>query len=471
MSLVTDEWLIDKSNDRYRTTLWVFNHSAGVVRLSTLGYAPLTPGPFAELPEDSNSTTEFGLDLNVGFGSVTAIDELDEGWKDYQWKGHTAQKYFGDIRWEFADFEQVGEMIVDGCSFQGDKTYVFSFTDYGYKLEEPVHSEVDANGDTQLIWWGSVFNVKPQIVDDFYLEYRYSTPTTGVTRTITALRDMAQSLVLDVTNTNPARAVDVDLDHNGASAPGIITFRAGHNPAGEIRFDATCSENTAAEIIQDIATLNGLGTVTTTNFGTSQNRGQQLVIDNTTSMNSAFKSLMDGIGGNHILDGTGNIELIVPDETASPKRLTEDEIIGNVTQSGNLPAYNTVVVNYAENAHPLAQADLYATISDTDRILYTTQYKSLSATTGADTGELNSTLTIDSKIVSQLDAQDLLDDLTAAYDTEQDMFSFEVNDFANVLKLACGVTIEHEDLTDSAIIENIVINDDNDYSEVEVRIV
>ena len=122
-------WLRNPANRKYQTTLVVLYHSTGAVKLSTRGYISENHVPFhAWIVKGSSPTVEYRLGAPVGYGSFKAFNPQNNSWQNLQFRGNEAELYFGDIRWSFTDFQQIGACIIDDVTHEGNSVYSFSLS-------------------------------------------------------------------------------------------------------------------------------------------------------------------------------------------------------------------------------------------------------------------------------------------------------------------------------------------------------
>lgn len=449
------------ANAQYLTTLLVCEHSTGVVRFSDKGFSPFdTNTPFHSfLLKDQLPIIEYALDANVALGDFTVINNVDPDlYGNLEFAGHTCELYLGDKRWVHSsdDFRQVGKAIIGSVDDQGNGKYTFNLTDYGYKLDEPVQSNKDTDGQSKLLIYGSVFNVKPQVVDPLTLTFRFHDgDATGYALTV---KDRG----LDVT-------ANVVINH----AAGTFYFTSGNNPTGvdNVRIDVVGTETTAEAIIQAIATRNGLGAVTTVGFDTLQDTAVHGVpIRSDESMNAVFESIMLSIGGYHTLDNFGAIKLIYADLTGTEKyKITGDESTKPI-KSSTIPALSKAVIKYNRNQDPQSSDQLASSLTEPQKQVFIDEYSVIEKTVTSSTGFLDEIKEYETTLVNQADAQALADNRAIWRGVARKIYSLKINMISDRCEIGDILQISQSSFNEKALLVGISKKSGQQYNECEVMI-
>jgi len=424
------QWLIDPSNDNYRVTLFEIHHASGVVRLATHEYNKTKPfGAF--IIDTPNFATR--IDAPVSVGSLKAVDVLRENWTN---------KYFGDVRWNLSQFKKTATLINESVNFENDYIYTFNFSDAGRLLNVPVQSEThDDSGERKLMPMGDCKLIKPQITDAFTLTYWY-----GLNCTLTKLYDIG----LDIT-------ANIDID---TPSVGYFQFKSGHNPAGELRFDCT-SNNTVQEIAQKIADDHNIQ-IGFKNFGSNQTKPVGVLASNYTTIKDLFAVLARSSESLFRITSDNKVEFIVPSQT-NAVRITDDEIIGDLSKSGEIAAKKRVIVKYGKNIHPYYESAVSPdrTVlpqNEVDKL--TRKEKSITENTGANTGTLDEEIVIDTVLSNDADAQSLANRLKLKYAQKRILYSAEIKVLHNTFKVADAVNFSERNIIGylTAVDENSISN-------------
>ncbi len=159
-----------------------------------------------------------------------------------------------------------------------------------------------------------------------------------------------------------------------------------------------------------------------------------------------IKRLTDSMGAYTRFSQTGQLEVFIPEITASPRVLTEDDIMyGSINMIEIIQPVKTVV------------CELY----DGTRI---------EAATTADTGELDEELVFKTVLRRTGDATLFVNKKKLYYSTSHAVWSMQIFDIASQLQVGDDVRIEHSELTGEGIVTRIQRAPLSQYTLIEVTI-
>lgn len=209
---------------------------------------------------------------------------------------------------------------------------------------------------------------------------------------------------------------------------------------------------TVENMVGWLASHGELGSISLLHFDDQQKNARvRLRLTEETTYNTALAEVATAVNAWHRVNQSGQVELITRSSAEPSVLLTEDDItVNSVQQSGVLSALQRVTVGYDQ---PESGDE-----------------KTVTATTGANTGVLDEDYHLSTVLVDKADAEVLLDALKTYRSTEHEIWSLEVFDVANLLQVGQSVRIEHAELTVDALNQRIKRSPLSDFSVLEVEV-
>ena len=155
-------------------------------------------------------------------------------------------------------------------------------------------------------------------------------------------------------------------------------------------------------------------------------------VTESTTMESLIYLIADSIGASVRISQAGFLEIIIPDrDNPAPVTIDENSIVGSLRVVDTVYPVTDVVVTYNQGENQV------------------------SAQTGAQTGVLEESVTIETALISAADAQALADKTAPLYSVVQNTWEVEAFGVNNLIQIADLSTIEHPQLSGTGVASTV----------------
>lgn len=295
------------------------------------------------------------LSLTEGAGSMAFSDiELDNSsgaldtWLGYIWRNRAVRVYYGDVRWDRADFRLMFDGIIDDLQPRARNVLNIVIRDKLQRLSTPL-SETKLGGSTANkdrllpLCFGEVHNVEPLLTNPATLEYQVHA---GAIEDIIEARE--QGVPVSITKTVATGKFVLNQALRGST---VTCSVQGDKPS--------TYSNTVAGIVQRLVTGYGtepfvsgdLDAANLAAFETAHPQPVGVYFSGTTEVLAACQELAGSVGAQVVMSATGLLRLVkLGAASGTPLQVTETTMLeGTLRVASRVPVKPAVRLGYCRN--------------------------------------------------------------------------------------------------------------------------
>lgn len=370
-----------------------------------------------------NGESAFSIGDVELFNNDGSIDE----YLNYVWASRSIQIYYGDVRWNFIDFQLIFDGVIDDIDSRDKNSINFRISDKLSRLNNPITENV-LGGNTQNkdslipLTFGEVFNITPLLIDPPNLKYQVHQ---SKIESVIEVRDAGVPVGF-VANVNAGT-----FTLNASPFYAITCSVQGDKP--------TVYNNDVANIIKNIVTTYGeantrftLSDIDTTNFNDFANTNSQAVgifIDSSETILNICNSLASSVGAQMVTSREGKLQLKKIDLTPINQiEITNNDIVLNsFSLKEKIKVQGSFKIGYAKNY--TIQENLDTRIPTNHKEILAKEWyetNSSNSTIKTQYKQLNEVERINTLLLIENDADSLADYYLNLYGTPRFIYSLSV---------------------------------------------
>lgn len=477
-------WLSDPNNAI--TFLCEAQYSGGVERISNNGYftsssdSVLPNTPFPELLTDIPifdtsinipNSDDLSIKANYSWGTLTVanpqelnsegyyVGKFDE-WVNRAWEGHGIKIYMGDTAWDLGDFKVFLNGVIDTFETNDVGSFIFTVRGIEYKFDAEISKNLMTTGTNKNkakpLVFGKVFNISPVLENDAASKYKVSDSV------VSAITPRAQGL--SISNTvnlsdgsfilNAALHGTLTADVDGLVSGGYLT-----KVSDIVKYILLNYAGFTLDDL-DLNSFTAHAALCTQTVGHFKREGGEI--------KSVLDSLLNSVGSflSRRIDGKLQIvrfdlPAVFPVLTITPDYIAEKSLS---IRDRFIPVYQ-VKVNYRKNY--TVQEELAATVSQSDRALYSTEYSTATATNLAILSEFPQakSVSIDTDLQIESEAATEATRLLGIHQVLRHVYNLKVSTISYALQLGDTVRVIHPEYGFSGGLNCVVIGITPDYKK------